>query len=136
MTENPWLDRLVKAERENHCGDAACMTRRVSAAIRVLTGGKEHQDFCWAIEAFEAELGVRDPALIGAEPSNAMLSAAIPDGTPLGSPIDVVRLARAIEVHRTGKWYDPVYRTDFEEAEALADLYADLPDEHELGPSR
>lgn len=77
VERNEWLAQLVKAERENHCGDAACMTRRVAAAVRVLTGGKQHQDYCWAIEAFEAELGVREPALVGPEPSNAMLDAAL-----------------------------------------------------------
>lgn len=50
--------------------------------------------------------------------------------------LDVLRLARAIEVHMTGKWYDPVYKTDFEWAESLAALYADLPDEHEERGSR
>ena len=73
MKPNPWLDRLIRAEQENHCGDAACMTRRVSAAVRVLTGGREHQDYCWAIEAFEVELGIRDVETVGPEPSNAML---------------------------------------------------------------
>ena len=48
-----------------------------------------------------------------------------------GLRIDPLRLARAIEVHMTGKWYDPVYKSDFEWAESLAALYADLPDEHE-----
>jgi hypothetical protein len=68
--ENQWLQRLVKAEQENRCGDLACQTRRVSAAVRVLTGWKEHQDYCWAVETFEVEIGVRDPATVGREPDN------------------------------------------------------------------
>jgi hypothetical protein len=74
---NPWAERLLKAERENHCGDLACQTRRTSAAVRVLTGWKEHQDYCWAVEAFEVEIGVRDPATVGKEPDNIPSRAAI-----------------------------------------------------------
>jgi hypothetical protein len=67
---NAWAQRLLKAEAENRCGDVACQTRRTSAAVRVLTGWKEHQDYAWAVEAFEVEIGVRDPATVGSEPDN------------------------------------------------------------------
>lgn len=77
LDENPWLDQLVRAERENHCGDLACQTRRTAAAVHVLTGWKEHQDYAWAVEAFEVEIGVRDPALLGKEPENIPSRAAI-----------------------------------------------------------
>ena len=68
--DNPWRDQLIKAESENHCGDLACQTRRTAAAVAVLTGWNEHQDLCWAVEAFQVEIGVRDPALLGSEPSS------------------------------------------------------------------
>lgn len=66
----PRAQRLLKAESENRCGDLACETRRVSAAVRVMGGWKEHADYAWAVEAFEVEIGVRDPALLGKEPDN------------------------------------------------------------------
>ena len=68
--DNPWRDQLIKAESENHCGDLACQTRRTAAAVAVLTGWNEHQDLCWAVETFQVEIGVRDPALLGSEPSS------------------------------------------------------------------
>jgi hypothetical protein len=67
-TENPWRDRLIKAEFENQCGDDACRTRRVAAAVRVLTGIHEHADVAWAVETFESEAGTRDPETVGREP--------------------------------------------------------------------
>ena len=60
----------------------------------------------------------------------------VPDSLRSAFGLDPLRLARAIEVNRTGMWYDPVYRSDFNEAEALADLYVNLPGEHESGRSR
>lgn len=70
VADNDWAKRLLKAEFENHCGDATCQTRRTAAAVAVLTGWKEHTDLAWAVEVFEVEIGTRDPALVGSEPTN------------------------------------------------------------------
>jgi hypothetical protein len=75
LTEHAAL--LVAAERENRCGDLACMARRTSAARRVLAGWTEHADYAWAVEAFEVEIGLRDPALLGKEPDNLQSVASI-----------------------------------------------------------